>query len=53
MITGLILLKNKKKKKLLGPKNLMPNSKIGNITLDIRKFVQDIRLGKIFLKAKK
>ena len=39
--------------RLLGPKNLMPNSKIGNITLDIRKFVQDIRLGKIFFKSNK
>jgi large subunit ribosomal protein L1 len=39
--------------KLLGPRGLMPNAKIGTVTFDIAKAVQDLKAGKIDFKVEK
>jgi len=39
--------------KILGPKGLMPNPKLGTVTNDIKKTVQDIKTGQIEIKSDK
>jgi large subunit ribosomal protein L1 len=39
--------------KLLGPRGLMPNAKIGTVTFDITKAVNDLKAGKIDFKVEK
>ena len=39
--------------KILGPKGLMPNPKIGTVSTDIAKAVKEVKAGKIELKADK
>jgi large subunit ribosomal protein L1 len=39
--------------KILGPKGLMPNPKLGTVTFDIAKAVKEIKAGKIEYKAEK
>ena len=39
--------------KILGPKGLMPNPKMGTVTNDISKKVKDIKKGQIEYKADK
>ncbi len=39
--------------KVLGPKGLMPNPKLGTVTKDIKKIVEDIKAGLIEFKADK
>lgn len=39
--------------KILGPRNLMPNAKLGTVTFDVAKVVQDTKSGKIDFKVDK
>ncbi|HSR36457.1 MAG TPA: 50S ribosomal protein L1 [Desulfurivibrionaceae bacterium] len=39
--------------KILGPRNLMPNAKLGTVTFDVAKVVQDMKAGKIDFKVDK
>jgi large subunit ribosomal protein L1 len=39
--------------KFLGPRGLMPNAKIGTVTFDIAKAVQELKAGKIDFKVEK
>ena len=39
--------------KLLGPRGLMPNAKIGTVTFDITKAVHDLKAGKIDFRVEK
>jgi large subunit ribosomal protein L1 len=39
--------------KILGPRGLMPNPKLGTVTFDIAKAVQEIRAGKVEYKVEK
>jgi large subunit ribosomal protein L1 len=39
--------------KILGPRGLMPNPKLGTVTFDIAKAVQDIKAGKVDFKVEK
>ena len=39
--------------KVLGPRNLMPNPKVGTVTMDVKKAVSDVKGGKIDFKVDK
>jgi large subunit ribosomal protein L1 len=39
--------------KILGPKGLMPNPKVGTVTFDVAKAVQEIKAGKIEFRVDK
>lgn len=39
--------------RILGPRNLMPNAKLGTVTFDVGKVVQDIKSGKVDFKVDK
>jgi large subunit ribosomal protein L1 len=39
--------------RILGPRNLMPNAKLGTVTFDVAKVVNDIKSGKVDFKVDK
>jgi large subunit ribosomal protein L1 len=39
--------------KILGPRNLMPNAKLGTVTFDVERVVQEIKSGKVDFKVDK
>jgi len=39
--------------RILGPRGLMPNAKLGTVTFDVAKAVQDLKAGKIDFKVEK
>ena len=39
--------------RILGPRNLMPNAKLGTVTFDVAKVVKDIKSGKVDFKVDK
>lgn len=39
--------------RLLGPRNLMPNAKLGTVTFDIGKVVKEIKMGKVDFRVDK
>ena len=39
--------------RILGPRGMMPNAKLGTVTFDIAKTVQDIKAGKIDFRVEK
>jgi large subunit ribosomal protein L1 len=39
--------------KLLGPRGLMPNAKVGTVTFDLARAVKEIKAGKIDFKVEK
>ncbi len=39
--------------RILGPRNLMPNAKLGTVTFDVAKVVEEIKKGKVDFKADK
>jgi len=39
--------------KILGPRGLMPNPKVGTVTMDVAKMVQEIKAGKVSFKVDK
>ena len=51
--TPAMMIKIGKLAKILGPKGLMPNPKLGTVTNDISKIVKSIKLGQIEIKNDK
>jgi len=39
--------------KILGPRGLMPNAKLGTVTFDVQKVVQEIKAGKVDFRVEK
>ncbi len=39
--------------KLLGPRGLLPNKKLGTVTFDVQEIVQDLKRGRLFFKNDK
>jgi large subunit ribosomal protein L1 len=39
--------------KVLGPRGLMPNAKLGTVTFDVAKVVQEIKAGKVDFRVEK
>ena len=39
--------------KILGPRGLMPNPKVGTVTMDVAKMVQEVKSGKVSFKVDK
>ncbi len=39
--------------RILGPRNLMPNAKLGTVTFDVDRVVKEIKAGKVDFKAEK
>jgi len=39
--------------KVLGPKGLLPNKKVGTVTFDVAEIVQDLKKGRVFFKNDK
>lgn len=39
--------------RILGPRNLMPNAKLGTVTMDVRNIVRDIKAGKVDFRVDK
>ena len=48
-----VMIKLGKLGKILGPRGLMPNPKVGTVTMDVAKMVQEIKGGKISFKVDK
>ena len=39
--------------RILGPRGMMPNAKLGTVTFDVAKVVKEVKMGKIDFKAEK
>lgn len=48
-----VMVKLGKLGKILGPRGLMPNPKVGTVTMDVAKMVQEVKSGKVSFKVDK
>lgn len=48
-----VMVKLGKLGKVLGPRGLMPNPKVGTVTMDVAKMVQEVKSGKVSFKVDK